>query len=409
MDGVKRVLYISYDGLTDPLGQSQILPYLVALSDKGYRFTILSFEKKDRYSRERNIIEAIIGPAQIEWVPLWFTSKPPVLAKLWDHYRLIKTATQLYRKEKFDWLHCRSYIAAEAGIALKKKLGAKYIFDMRGFWADEKVENGQWNLRNPIFKSIYKKYKKLERHLLLQADAIVSLTEAAKEHLLQQPGYKHLRIDVIPCCADLTHFNYHRISDKEKEQLRSTLGIDNTQKLITYLGSVGGWYLTREMFSFFKQLQQTSPEYKMLLLTKDDPEKIRKEASSLGIHNDSLIISYAQRQQLPGFLAICDVGIFFINNSFSKMASSPTKHAELMGMGIPVICNDIGDTGRIVCESGTGVVVNEFSEKNFSAIIARMNQLSAIDKEKTRQCALDRFDLATGVNKYAAIYQRLSS
>ena len=43
---MKRVLYISYDGLTDPLGQSQILPYLQHLAKESYQFTILSFEKK---------------------------------------------------------------------------------------------------------------------------------------------------------------------------------------------------------------------------------------------------------------------------------------------------------------------------------------------------------------------------
>ena len=48
MSGAKKVLYITYDGMTDPLGQSQVLPYLVGLSEKGYKFTILSFEKKER-------------------------------------------------------------------------------------------------------------------------------------------------------------------------------------------------------------------------------------------------------------------------------------------------------------------------------------------------------------------------
>jgi hypothetical protein len=42
----KHILYITYDGLTDFLGQSQVLPYILGLEEKGYRFSILSFEKK---------------------------------------------------------------------------------------------------------------------------------------------------------------------------------------------------------------------------------------------------------------------------------------------------------------------------------------------------------------------------
>ncbi len=41
----KRVLYISYNGMLDPLGQSQVLPYLRELTTLGVRFTLLSFER----------------------------------------------------------------------------------------------------------------------------------------------------------------------------------------------------------------------------------------------------------------------------------------------------------------------------------------------------------------------------
>lgn len=30
----KQALYLSYDGMTDPLGQSQVLPYIIGLQKK---------------------------------------------------------------------------------------------------------------------------------------------------------------------------------------------------------------------------------------------------------------------------------------------------------------------------------------------------------------------------------------
>ncbi len=54
---MKSVLYTTYDGLTDPLGQSQILPYLQQLCREGYQFTILSFEKRERYQKEASVIQ----------------------------------------------------------------------------------------------------------------------------------------------------------------------------------------------------------------------------------------------------------------------------------------------------------------------------------------------------------------
>ena len=86
---MSKVLYISYDGMTDPLGQSQVLPYLVALTLKGYQFTILSFEKKERFKKEGKIIEDIVNKAGINWMPLEFTRRPPLLSKFYDVIRCV--------------------------------------------------------------------------------------------------------------------------------------------------------------------------------------------------------------------------------------------------------------------------------------------------------------------------------
>ncbi len=402
-----NILYLSYDGLTDPLGQSQILPYLKYLSTQGYSFTILSFEKKSRFQKEGKIVQAIADESSIEWVPLWFTAKPPVLSKIYDRHKMWQTAARLHKKNNFVLVHCRSYIAAEAGLKLKKKFGLKMLFDMRGFWADEKADNGQWNQGNPLFKRIYKHYKRKEKQFLKNADGIISLTRAGKDYLLQQEANKNVLIDVIPCCADLEHFNFHNVPLEKVQQLRSDLGIAKNEKVITYLGSVGGWYMTKEMFSFFKVLLEAQPLYKMLILTKDDVEKVKKEAAEEGIPRDKLIVTYSDRKRLPQYLALSNCSIFFIRNTFSKIASSPTKHAELMGMGIPVICNDIGDTGNIIKATGTGLLLNEFDPASIKNAVCKIPELEKLDKELIRQSAKEFFDLGNGAKKYLEVYTNI--
>ena len=48
----RRVLFISYNGMLDPLGQSQVLPYLRELAKRGVRFTLLSFERPKAFTAE---------------------------------------------------------------------------------------------------------------------------------------------------------------------------------------------------------------------------------------------------------------------------------------------------------------------------------------------------------------------
>jgi glycosyltransferase involved in cell wall biosynthesis len=399
-----KILYISYDGLTDPLGQSQVLPYVCGLSKEGYQFVILSFEKKDRYKREGPAVKKIVDANGVHWVPLWFTSKPPVVSKIFDRWKLKRAVLKLWKQKKFDLVHCRSYVAAEAGLFLKRKFKAKFLFDMRGFWADEKVDNGQWDQKKYLFRSLYKRYKKKEKEFLLAADGIITLTQAARNYLLSIPEYKTLFIEVIPCCVDLDLFDFHKISREQIHLLKDDLKVTGTAKVITYLGSAGGWYMTKEMFRFFKMLSDKYPEYVMLFLTKDDPAIIKEEAGQAGISRDKIIIAYSQRDRLPQFLALSTCGIFFIRNTFSKIASSPTKHGELLAMGIPVICNDIGDTGSIVESTQTGIVINDFSEQSFQNAICKLTELEKITKENIRNCAKKIFDLDAGIQKYLEVY-----
>src|SRR5688572_2302545 len=144
--------------MTDPLGQSQVLPYLVGLTKRGYDFTLLSFEKPQRFIKERSIIDRITRDAGIRWVPLTYTENPPVLSKIYDRWRLQLMASKLFAQYHFDMIHCRSYVAAEMGLKLQQK-GAKFLFDMRGFWADEKVDSGQWKQDRALYRSVYKHYK----------------------------------------------------------------------------------------------------------------------------------------------------------------------------------------------------------------------------------------------------------
>jgi glycosyltransferase involved in cell wall biosynthesis len=403
----KRILYISYDGMTDPLGQSQVLPYLASLATVGYDFTIISFEKKNRFEKDKAIIEKIVKESGIKWIPLLFSKNPPYLSKVYDRWKLKQVVKKLFRQQHFDMVHCRSYVAAEIGLWAKKKYLAKFLFDMRGFWADEKIDSGQWKLSNPLYRLAYNHYKKNEKNFLLNADAVISLTNAAKNELNGKNDYSNVQIDVIPCCADLDHFNYHHINKEFAVGLREQMGIRYDEKVITYLGSVGGWYMTKEMFSFLKELLNIHPEFTMLVLTKDDSDHVKAEAAQYGIPANKVIVRYAGRNELPDYLSLSDCSIFFIRPTYSKMASSPTKHAELMGMGIPVICNNIGDTGFVIEDTQTGIVINKFETEEYQKTIQQLTRLLSIDKEKIRQGAFKYFDLEKGAGMYLQIYKRL--
>lgn len=403
----KRILYISYDGMTDPLGQSQVLPYLTGLTKLGYEFTLLSFEKRDRLEKTGELIRSICNAHNIRWVPEIFSTRPPVISKIRDARRMKKRVLQLHREQPFDFTHCRSYVAAAAGLYLYQKEKVPYLFDMRGFWVDERVDNGQWNLGNPLYKMAYRIFKRKEKNYFQYAKQVVSLTYRGKEELVANYGVQAEKIAVIPCCADLDHFDYNRVSSAETIALRKELGIKEGDKVLSYLGSLGGWYLTAEMLDFFGILKEQEPSAKFLFITHDKKEEIIRTAGSRGVPADAILVQPATRKQVPAFIALSDWSIFFIKDAYSKKASSPTKQGEIMAMGVPIICNDIGDTGKIIEESGAGIVIRQFDTAAYRQAAEQLPALGRLEKERIRQSAFTYYDLKNGVSVYSTVYTRM--
>ena len=102
-----KVLYLAYDGMTDPLGQSQVLSYLKELSKNGFSFDIISFEKPEVFEERKQSILDFIDGFDIEWHPLQYHKSPPILSTVYDINLAWKKMQQLYQKNDYKIVHCR--------------------------------------------------------------------------------------------------------------------------------------------------------------------------------------------------------------------------------------------------------------------------------------------------------------
>lgn len=403
----KRVLYVSYDGMTDPLGQSQVIPYLAGLSQSGNEITIVSAEKKKNLQQHGNDIQQLLSENNIQWYPVIYSNKIPGVSAFLTYRRLLGKSLQLHQQGAFGLIHCRSYIPSLIGLLFKRKHGVKFIFDMRGFWADERVEGEIWNIANPFYKSAYRYFKKKEKEFLTASDAVVSLTESGKQEILSWKDIKlsPQKITVIPCCADLDLFSSKNISAVTQQQLRSALGIGEKNYVLCYTGSTGTWYLLEEMLRFFKCLLAYRADAIMLIISADDEALIRSAVEREQIDQSKIRVRCGSRTEMPALISICQASVFFIRNTYSKKASSPTKMGELMSMGIPIVCNGgIGDIEAIMEHSHAGILMESLTNENY---ILAINKLLAttFSAEEIRNAASLHFSLPVGVSRYQHIYQ----
>ncbi|MEW6468153.1 MAG: glycosyltransferase [Bacteroidota bacterium] len=404
-----RALYITHDGLTDPLGRSQIIPYLQGLSEKGHRITVISSEKPKRYFTGKQEVSALLSAAGIAWLPCPYVSTLPLVSKYGNLKKLERQAMRLCRKERFDLVHCRGYMASVIGLKLKRRYGLKFIFDMRGFWADERVDGKIWSLSNPLTRAIYRYFKRKETEFLNNADFVISLTETGKNELLSWKGVKRPpAVEVIPCCVDLDHFSPERVTSEKLGGLRNRLGIRESDFILSYIGSLGTWYMPDKMLLFFRELLQVRPNARFLFVTPDGAAGLIAAAGRAGLDRSRIIVTESSRGDMPAYIALSHLSVYFIQPLFSKKASSPTKMAEIMAMGIPAVINaGIGDTEQVMRDSGAGIVLSDLSEKTMRTALAELDLLLGRDKRLLRASAKKHFSLDQGVERYDRVYNQV--
>lgn len=406
----RQVLYISYNGMLQPLGQSQVIPYLKGLAAEGYEFTLLSFEREEAYSdagREQCAqLKQQLAQANIDWHWLRYHQRPSLPATAYDVWAGIGFGKRLARSRSFAIVHARSHIPATMALQLKKQTGAKMIFDIRGLLADEYVDAGHWRKGSVA----YRLTKKAEAEAMLHADGVVTLTERIWPIIREWNGLRGREVphEVIACCADLQKFSFSREARAER---RRTLGVED-RFVVVYSGSIDGWYLTEEMADFFATLRREKSNAFLLWLTQSRHERIRALMKSREIEDQDYRIVSSSPPDVPAYLAAGDAGLAFIKPCFSKLASSPTKYAEYLGCGLPLIINaGVGDSDALVTEHNAGVLINDFTQADYLKAIKDLTPfLDQPDqtRERLRRVAERLFDLqSVGVAAYARLYQRL--
>ena len=191
-------------------GRAQVAPYLVNLAQQGFRIRIVSAEKAGR--------EALLGEYQkafdrlgIGWTRVAYRKEPPVLGQAITQLAMRRAARSIAKTERVAVVHCRSVPGALIGRGIKRALGAKFIFDFRDFYADTGLVKSR-GLR----RLVYAWLKRIEGPLIRDADRVVCLTQRAKQLLcqwyLRDDAHAEERFQVIPCCADFSHFDRARLS-----------------------------------------------------------------------------------------------------------------------------------------------------------------------------------------------------
>lgn len=392
-----KTLYVTRNGLLEPLGQSQVMNYLRGLS-KNYLITVISYEKPEDFNNKTLMANAHTDCKKhgIKWLPQPFQPNLNKIMLAFNMFRLIWIIRKKIRHDKISLIHARSYLPAAIALAVNKLTGVPFIFDMRALWPEELIISGR--IRRASF--LHRIILKIERACLAKSAAVVSLTNAAINHLkLSYPDeMERKNIFVIPTCADLKSFKPENIK-KSNQTLHGCIG--------TILSS---WFLVDCLATWIKISASKDPNARFELITRDNAKVLRKIIDPSNSLLGRLSIYQKPPSEMPSALKRHDLSVMFFTEGISKLGSAPTRMAEALGCGIPLVVNKgVGDVAEIVRKFNIGVVVEGSSEEQ---IKKAFDSLLILKKDpnlniRCRTTAESLFSLEMGTEAYQNIYKTI--
>jgi glycosyltransferase involved in cell wall biosynthesis len=392
-----RVLYLTYNGLTEPLGRRQVLPYVLGLARRGWRFTVISFEKTETADDEaRGQVRAALAEAQVEWIPRRYHRRPTLPATSFDAAAGI--ATVLRHRRDVGLIHARSTVPALMADAASRLLRIPWIFDVRGLVAEEYADGGHWSRESLLFRMT----SRAEGRLLRRASGLVFLTKTIRDEFAQAQGWPEKPTAVIPCAVEMAAF---APPDGSRARVRAALGLDAAPVLI-YSGSLGSWYRLREMLDFYEVAARQIEGLSLLIVS---PDEAKARALVAGNPRAARIrTARARPEQMPEYLGAADAGLCFLGDHHSKAASSPTKYGEYLAAGLAVVTNPwTGDAARLAGDPAW-ILVDAFSPEAYAAAAGELRRrLEQPDRlrQAARALAQRCFAMDDALDRYDGLYR----
>jgi glycosyltransferase involved in cell wall biosynthesis len=288
-------------------------------------------------------------------------------------------------------VHARSYVAGLMAWLLKKTTGTAFVFDMRGFWPEERVDGGLWASGGRVYRVV----KTLEARFLRDADHIVVLTDRARDEL-RRLGVRR-PVTVVPTCVDLERFR-----PPETPRTGSTF---------VYTGSLGTVYPLDAMLAFVARAQARDARVRLRVVTPSPPETVKAALPAAGLAANAVSVEAAEHATIPAVLRAASVGLAFYRPGYSRQGTCPTKAGEYLACGVPVVVSaGVGDMDRLVTEHRAGVVVEAFTEAAYERALDELEKLM-LDPELAERCrrlAEGHFSLRTGVDRFVELHRSLA-
>ena len=247
-----------------------------------------------------------------------------------------------------DVIYVRSLTSVRVAQRMAKRLGARFVFDVRGLSAEEfACKHG----RIPLVGQLLAGW---EIACIRRADQLLCVSHKMRSWINEHTG--RTDVEVVPSCVDTDEFEYDSAA---RSDLRKKLGWSDDIPVIAYSGGMSQWQRIGDILELLVGVRRFLPELRVLLLTTL-PSQMATLARESGLPDEAFEVRCAEHKDVPKWLSCADAGIILRHNIPLNNVASPVKIAEYLACGLPILCSEgIGDLSELIVAEHIGMVVPE--------------------------------------------------
>lgn len=386
---------------------SQVGDLLSVLSRAGIDFEVLGFDP----FYPRNVLTRRGRDSLVELsdrLPGAFKLRPymPYEDRLGLPFARRLLALELDRRPTV--IHARGvWAAALAARVAARRRWVKLLYDVRGDYVAEhafhhagrgdatglRIRAGQWRIGRAEARACA-----AATRLLCVSDALRTTLEA------RYPG-AGVKASVVPSGHDPRRFF---LDPDLRARTRRSLGLEDAFILV-YAGSMVPYQLPGSLARLGRIASELDPKAHLLILTQD-PEKARGFLERAQVPSGRATCLSVPHAEVPAYLSAADLGLLLRKRDPVNHAASPTKVAEYLASGVPVLLSPgIGDVSELVVREGLGGVVEDpESSRALREALRGLMDGGLPSREHVARVARQRFARDRFLPTYLDLYGQLS-
>lgn len=363
--------YVTIDSLSEGVGSSQITPLISRLGKSGLKINLISYEKRKPSIELVEYFETI----GVNWNFLEFGSTGLIGG-------LERFNSLRHEIPSSGLIHARSDIPAVSSIYSNK---GPVLWDVRSLWADQKIAIQ----KSRINEVMYSAYRKLESTAAKKSSGMSTLTEAVIPVLQERNGRLPSHRTVVPTSVDLNRFAF---SPKMPSKVR-----------VLFSGTYNAYYDLDLSARFIRELQK-SIDFEIHWARPAESDR-----SQIQVGEDKIFVSSQVGMSTTIPLYSFGVSVCKMDSGQSLSAAMPTKIAEFLACGRPIVVNKgLGDMDKFIEEFDAGIVLDGTASNLGESAPKMLALLSDVDTPiRCRALAEKYFSMDVGAKKYLKLYSQV--